>query len=232
MALSCSLTSLMWQTGHAASDPPRDRGSRLVYALSAPRCTRCEPAKQGRRVPTAGLVPPSAPRREDQSTERCLRSLDSLRLPSGETPVPPVASPVRQLLADFVAKVADGIDEGALRTLVRPLAAARSSRSGGCDALILTPATQHGRYPTLTPRNAATVGGGLAASLASRRRFWAMAASVNSNWAPRGPRNLRRPSRRMRFRWANSISTRLRSRHDCSKASVLASARATSRASS
>jgi hypothetical protein len=30
---------------------------------------------------------------------------------------------------------------------------------------------------------------------------------------------------RMRFRWANSISTRLRSRHDCSKASVLPSAR-------
>jgi Aspartyl protease len=46
------------------------------------------------------------------------------------------------------------------------------------------------------------------------------------------PRKRKRPSRKMRLRWANSISTRLRSRRDCSNASVLASARATSRASS
>ena len=32
----------------------------------------------------------------------------------------------------------------------RPFVAARSSRSGGCDALILTPATPLRRYPTLT----------------------------------------------------------------------------------
>jgi hypothetical protein len=49
--------------------------------------------------------------------------------------------------------------------------------------------------------------------------------------AARGPRSRRRPSLRIRLRWANSISTRLRSRRDCSKASEPASARAVSRAS-
>ena len=44
-----------------------------------------------------------------------------------------------------------------------------------------------------------------------------MAPGVNSSCAPRGPRNLSRPSRKMRLRWANSISTRLRLRRDCSK---------------
>jgi hypothetical protein len=53
-------------------------------------------------------------------------------------------------------------------------------------------------------------------SLAGRRRFCAIAASVNSSCASRGPRNRRRPSLRMRLRWANNISTRLRSRRDCS----------------
>ena len=48
-----------------------------------------------------------------------------------------------------------------------------------------------------------------------------MAASVNSSCAPRGPRNRRRPSLRMRLRWANNISTRFRSRQDCSNATVL-----------
>src|SRR5438445_3265918 len=59
-----------------------------------------------------------------------------------------------------------------------------------------------------------------------------MAASVNSSCAPRGPRSLSRFSLKIRFRCANNISTRLRSRRDCSKASVLESARAMSRASS
>jgi hypothetical protein len=54
-----------------------------------------------------------------------------------------------------------------------------------------------------------------------------MAASVNSNWAPLGPRRRSRSSRRMRLRWANNISMRFLSRRDCSNASVLASARAT-----
>ena len=59
-----------------------------------------------------------------------------------------------------------------------------------------------------------------------------MAPSVNSSCAPRGPRNLSRPSRKMRLRWANSISTRLRLRRDCSNAGVPTRARARSRASS
>jgi len=80
--------------------------------------------------------------------------------------------------------------------------------------------------------HAGTIGGGRAISLASLRRFCAIAANVNSNWAPHGPRNRNRPSRRIRFKCANSISTRFLSRLDCLNASVLASARATSRASS
>jgi hypothetical protein len=60
-----------------------------------------------------------------------------------------------------------------------------------------------------------TAGGGLGANLASRRRFCAIAASVNSSCAPQGPRNRRRFSRRIRLRCANSISTRFRSWRDC-----------------
>ena len=44
------------------------------------------------------------------------------------------------------------------------------------------------------------IGGGRAINLASLRRFCAIAANVNSNWAPHGPRNRNRPSRRMRFK--------------------------------
>src|SRR5882757_6052972 len=47
---------------------------------------------------------------------------------------------------------------------------------------------------------------GIARSFASFLRFWAVAASRNSSRAPLGPRSLRRPSLRMRLRWANSIS--------------------------
>ena len=46
----------------------------------------------------------------------------------------------------------------------------------------------------------AASGGGCATSFASRRRFCAIAASVNSSCAPRGPRRRKRPSRRMRFK--------------------------------
>jgi hypothetical protein len=47
-----------------------------------------------------------------------------------------------------------------------------------------------------------------------------IAASVNSSCAPHGPRSRSRPSLRMRSRWAHRISIRLRSRRDCSNASV------------
>ena len=76
--------------------------------------------------------------------------------------------------------------------------------SVGSSRLGATP-TRPDAYPTHT----VAMGGGCAASLASLRRFWAIAASVNSSCAPRGPRSRRRPSFRMRFKWANSISTRL-----------------------
>src|ERR1044071_6362987 len=56
----------------------------------------------------------------------------------------------------------------------------------------------------------ATIGAGTGSSLASLRRFWAVAARWNSSRAPFGPRNRSRSSLRMRFRCANSISTFLR----------------------
>src|SRR5204863_9304424 len=56
----------------------------------------------------------------------------------------------------------------------------------------------------------AEVGVGIGISMASLRRFWAVAARWNSSRAPFGPRNRRRSSFKMRLRWANSISTFLR----------------------
>jgi hypothetical protein len=47
-------------------------------------------------------------------------------------------------------------------------------------------------------------------SLASFRRFWAVAARRNSSRAPHGPLSRSRSSPRMRLRWAKSISTFLR----------------------
>ena len=62
--------------------------------------------------------------------------------------------------------------------------------------------------------HAAAAGGGRAAtSVASRLRFWAMAASVNSSCAPCGPRRRSRSSRSIRFSCANRLSMRLRSRN-------------------
>src|SRR5205807_1603675 len=58
----------------------------------------------------------------------------------------------------------------------------------------------------------AEVGVGIGISMAILRRFWAVAARWNSSRAPFGPRNRSRSSFRMRLRWANSISTFLRSR--------------------
>src|SRR5437660_12754508 len=56
----------------------------------------------------------------------------------------------------------------------------------------------------------AGIGAGAGISLASFRRFWAVAARWNSSRAPFGPRNRSRSSLRMRLRCANSISTFLR----------------------
>ena len=49
-------------------------------------------------------------------------------------------------------------------------------------------------------RHGSAAGGGRATSFASRRRFCAIAARVNSSCAPHGPRNRSRPSRKMRLR--------------------------------
>ena len=58
-------------------------------------------------------------------------------------------------------------------------------------------------------------------SLASRLRFCAVAVSSTSSLTPFKPRSRSRSSLSMRFMWANRISTFLRSRRDCWKASVL-----------
>lgn len=106
-------------------------------------------------------------------------------------------------VADFVARV------GLL------LMGRRPSRLGaaGFDPPALTPFTQLQRYAMYRAR----AGGGRATSVASRLGFCAIAARTNSSWAPRGRRSRRRPSFRMRFRWANRISIFLRSRRDFSK---------------
>src|SRR5215468_11274751 len=51
-------------------------------------------------------------------------------------------------------------------------------------------------------------------SLAILRRFWAVAARMNSSRAPFGPLSRKRSSLRMRLRCANSISIFLRSRRE------------------
>src|SRR6266576_1395745 len=71
----------------------------------------------------------------------------------------------------------------------------------------VTLATVTGASPQI-----AEVGAGTGISIASLRRFWAVAARWNSSRAPFGPRNRSRSSFKMRLRWANSISTFFRSR--------------------
>src|SRR5881392_2470487 len=78
----------------------------------------------------------------------------------------------------------------------------------------------------------AEVGVGIGISMATFRRFWAVAARWNSSRAPFGPRNRSRSSFRMRLWWANSISTFLRWQREVLYASVLAISRAISRAPS
>lgn len=73
---------------------------------------------------------------------------------------------------------------------------------------------------------------GAGRSLASLRRFWAVAARRNSSFAPHGPRSRSLPRPRMRLRCANSISTFFLSFIETAYCSVLAISRATWRASS
>jgi hypothetical protein len=89
--------------------------------------------------------------------------------------------------------------------------------AAGLDPPPLTPSAQLQRYAM----HRASAGGGRAASAASRRRFWAIAARSNSSWAPLGPRSLSRPSLRMRFKCANRISIFLRIRQERSRAASI-----------
>ena len=101
----------------------------------------------------------------------------------------------------------------------------------------LEPPANPGRFtltapPDATPTLQAANGGARPRSLTSRLRFCAVAVSSTSSLAPLRPRSRSRSSPRMRFIWANRISTFLRSRRDCWKASVFANARTLSRTSS
>src|SRR5262249_19101342 len=58
------------------------------------------------------------------------------------------------------------------------------------------------------------IGRAAGTSVASFRRFWAVAARWNSSRAPLGPRSRSRSSFKMRLRCANSISTFLRWRRE------------------
>src|SRR5580693_1210483 len=61
---------------------------------------------------------------------------------------------------------------------------------------------------------AASISGSILIGLkrASRLRFWAVAARRNSSLAPFGPLSRKRARRRIRLKWANSISTFFRRR--------------------
>jgi hypothetical protein len=92
--------------------------------------------------------------------------------------------------ADFVAEVRDYSSEAAASILGTVLTI-RSLQSAEAGAL-----THDIGYA----RHGSAAGGGRATSFASRRRFCAIAARVNSSCAPHGPRNRSRPSRKMRLR--------------------------------
>ena len=77
-----------------------------------------------------------------------------------------------RVLADFVAEVGDCRSVAADAIFLNQSVAIRSTGSG--DAVAATPAFVYARHTS-------AAGGGLTISLASRRRFWAMAANVNSN---------------------------------------------------
>jgi hypothetical protein len=80
-------------------------------------------------------------------------------------------------------------------------------RSGDCDALeILTLRTERCAYAT---HSIDVTGGGRATSLARRLRFCAIAASVNSNCAPLGPRRSNRLNRGLGAERAGALVQRI-----------------------
>lgn len=92
--------------------------------------------------------------------------------------------PAHRFGADFVAEIGDFSREVAQRSGPHDLTREQHSEqlATGTDYL----------------RHASTAGGGRATSFATRRRFWAIAPSVNSSCAPYGPHNRSRPSLKMR----------------------------------
>ena len=83
----------------------------------------------------------------------------------------------RKELADFVVKVGEEIGRAPPRRMrERPVVAAGSSWSGGSTPWYQRP-LRNLNATDAHATHAATAGGGRAASLARRRRFWAMAAS-------------------------------------------------------
>src|SRR5512132_3829867 len=126
---------------------------------------------------------------------------------------------------DCVAKLSDG---------------ARWFALGRVSELMLWLLCRHlqgigGRYKIFEARwayaaqAAGAIGGDRPTYLASFLKFWAVATSRTSSRAPLKPLSRSRSSLKMRFMWANSISTFLRSWRDCWKASVVARARTRSR---
>jgi hypothetical protein len=81
-----------------------------------------------------------------------------------------------------------------------------------------------GSWGTFSGANAASISGSIFTGLkrARRLRFWAVAARRNSSLASFGPLKRSRARRRIRLRWANSISTFFRRRpaSDCRKSLV------------
>ncbi len=98
----------------------------------------------------------------------------------------------RLLLADFVEKVWEIASPASVEAFFRHL---------GCALVGVVAA----KPPWCAAYAAISNCGGL--NRARRRRFCAVAASRNSSFAPHGPRSRKRPSRNMRLRWANNIST-------------------------
>jgi len=81
-----------------------------------------------------------------------------------------------------VGKPPDSVEEGCFRVL---------RQRGSAVATMFVSATS---------LQVAAIGGGIGISLASLRRFWAVAARWNSSRAPLGPRSRSRSSFRIRFR--------------------------------
>jgi hypothetical protein len=85
------------------------------------------------------------------------------------------------LCADFVAEVGDDRCVAGWRELLELAARHPFPNKGWSDTTAAELCTSYAKHASVT-------GGGRMRSFASLRRFCAIAAGVNSNWAPHGPR--------------------------------------------